>query len=278
MKAGFIQFEPLFGEVDKNLKRVEALIEKADADLLVLPELFNTGYLFISKQEVIDLSEEVPEGKTTQMLCRMARERNLCLVGGLAERSGNKFFNSAVLVSPEGYVGTYRKVHLFFEETLWFDPGDKEFEVYDIGKCRLGIMICFDWIFPESMRVLSLKGADVICHSANLVLPFCQDAMITRCLENRVFAVTANRTGTEKRKEKSLHYTGKSQIVASNADLLYRAGGDTEEIGIVDIDVEAARNKKLNNYNDLFKDRRPEFYGDLVKIVSAEGEGGMAKG
>ncbi|MBE9545902.1 MAG: acyltransferase [Proteobacteria bacterium] len=263
MKAGFIQFEPIFGEIDRNLERVESLIEKADADLLVLPELFNTGYLFTSKQEAIDLSEEVPGGKTTQMLCRMAREKNLYLVGGLAEKSGEKFFNSAVLVSPEGYVGTYRKVHLFFEETLWFDPGDKGFEVYDIGKCRLGIMICFDWIFPEAMRVLSLKGADIICHSSNLVLPFCQDAMITRCLENHVFAITANRTGTEKRGGESLHYTGKSQITGLGADLLYRAGGDTEEVGVVDIDVEMARDKKLNDYNNLFRDRRPEFYGDI---------------
>jgi predicted amidohydrolase len=91
------------------------------------------------------------------------------------------------------------------EEALWFCPGDRDFPVFDIGPCKIGIMICFDWFFPESMRILSLKGADVICHSANLVLPFCQDAMVTRCLENHVFAITANRIGMENRGGKTFH-------------------------------------------------------------------------
>jgi predicted amidohydrolase len=156
-------------------------------------------------------------------------------------------------------------MHLFNEENLWFHPGDRGFEVYDIGLCKVGIIICFDWIFPEAMRILALKGADVICHSANLVLPFCQDAMVTRCLENRVFAITANRTGTEQRGGRYFRYTGRSQISGPVANLLYRAGADTEEVGIVQVDISAARNKSINDYNDLFSDRRVGFYGDLTK-------------
>jgi predicted amidohydrolase len=186
-------------------------------------------------------------------------------VAGLAERSGKNFYNSAVLVGPDGYRATYRKIHLFFEETVWFNPGDGEFQDYDIGGCTVGIMICFDWIFPESMRVLSLMGADVICHSANLVLPFCQDAMKTRCLENRVFAVTANRTGTEERGGKSLYYTGKSQITGTRGNVLFQAGEGIEEVGIVEIDVNEARNKEVNEYNNLFDDRRTDFYSALLK-------------
>ncbi|MBN2515544.1 MAG: acyltransferase [Deltaproteobacteria bacterium] len=268
MKAGFVQFEPLFGEVNKNIERAEMLIDGTDADLLVLPELFNTGYVFTAKGEVVDLSEEVPKGKTTQALCRMAKNNDVYIVAGIAEKSGDKYFNSAVIVSPQGYLGTYRKIHLFFEEKLWFNPGDGNFEVYDIGPYKFGVMICFDWIFPESMRVLSLKGAYVICHSANLVLPFCQDAMKTRCLENRVFAITANRTGTEARKGKSLTFTGKSQITGHTAEVLYQAAPDTDEVGIVDIDMTRAENKRLNEYNDIFEDRRTEFYKRLLQDLA----------
>jgi predicted amidohydrolase len=264
MKVGFVQFEPVFGEVDRNIEQVEKLIDGTEADLLVLPELFNTGYVFTSKDEVFELAEEVPHGPTTRALMRMAKNNDVFLVAGLAEKSGDKYFNSAVVVSPQGYLGTYRKIHLFFEEKLWFDPGDGEFALYDIGPYKFGVMICFDWIFPESMRVMSLQGAHLICHSANLVLPFCQDAMKTRCLENRVYAITANRTGTESRDGRSLTFTGKSQITGPKADVLYQSGPGTAEAGIVDIDLGVAADKQLNEYNNLFEDRRSEFYGPLL--------------
>ena len=270
MKIGFVQFEPMFGDVDRNLERAGELIMKSDADLLVLPELFNTGYVFASKGETVSLSEEVPQGRTTRVLCEFARQKKLFIVGGLAERDGNRTFNSAVLVSPDGYAGRYRKTHLFSEEKLWFDPGDEGFRVYDIGMCKVGIMICFDWFFPESMRVLSLMGADVICHPANLVMPFCQDAMRTRSLENHVFAVTANRTGTETREGRSLHFTGGSQITGLDGGILLHAGEDSEEVQTMEITPEPARNKNINDYNDLFADRRPGFYADLVAKKTGE--------
>lgn len=268
MKAGFAQFSPLFGKVDTNIEKAVSLIEKADADLMVLPELFNTGYLFVSLKETSNLAEKIPSGKTTKSLCSIARKKNMHIVAGIAEVSDGKLYNSAVLVSPSGYVATYRKIHLFNEETLWFAPGDKGFAVYDIGSCKIGIMICFDWYFPESMRILALKGADLVCHPANLVLPHCQDAMTTRCLENRLYAVTANRTGKEEREGKKFYYTGKSQITSTDARILYRATEENDEVGVIEIDVQQARNKRLNVYNNLFADRRVEFYQDLVRLNS----------
>ena len=265
MKTGYVQFNPAFGEVNRNLDRAEALIEGAQADLLVLPELFNTGYLITSKEEIAALAEEVPGGPTTRRLAAVAKRRNLHLVAGMAERSGDRIYNAAVLISPAGHVATYRKVHLFFEEKLWFDPGDGEFPVYDIGACRVGIMVCFDWFFPEAMRTLALKGAQVVCHPANLVLPYCQAAMVTRCLENRVFAVTCNRTGTEHRGGKSLRYTGKSQITDTVGDILSRAGEDEECVGVFEIDPAKALDKQLNAHNNLFGDRRPSFYRDICR-------------
>jgi predicted amidohydrolase len=265
MKAGFIQFAPFLGDIDQNIPKICKLVDKTDADLVVLPELCNTGYHFTSRSEVEALAEEIPFGKTTETLCRLAQSRGVYIIAGLIERSGERCYNASVLVGPSGYIATYRKIHLFFEETLWFDPGDREPAVHDIGICRVGLMICFDWIFPETARILALKGADVICHCANLVLPYCQEAMVTRCLENRVFAVTANRTGTETRGGKSLYFTGKSQITGPDGSILYRAGEATEECGVVEIDPTLAGSKVINPYNDAFGSRRTEYYGELTK-------------
>lgn len=265
MKVGFVQFEPVFGQIGVNLAKVERLLAEVDAELIVLPELFNSGYLFTSREEALSLAEEIPGGKTVELLYRIARKKNIHIVAGLCEKEGDRLFNSAVLIAPGGWRGTYRKMHLFNEEKLWFQPGDEGFKVFDTGACRIGIMICFDWFFPEAARLLALQGAQVICHSANLVLPFCQAGMVTRCLENQVFAVTANRTGREKRGGRDLLFTGKSQITGLQGMILYQAGSATEEVGIVDIDVRTAENKNINSYNHLFEDRRVDFYGDLLK-------------
>jgi predicted amidohydrolase len=268
MKAGFLQFAPQFGNVDANIHKALLMIDNTDAGLLVLPELFNTGYHFTSVQEAHNLAEEIPAGKTTRALSAIAQKKNIYIVAGIAEIAGANLYNSAVLVSPAGYVATYRKVHLFNEEKLWFEPGNKGFDVYDIGQCKVGIMVCFDWFFPESARILALQGADVICHPSNLVLPYCQDSMVTRCLENKIYAITANRTGYEERDGKRFIYTGKSQITAPDGSILYRAASDSDEAGVVEIDISRARDKRINKYNDLFADRKIAYYQDLVKEIS----------
>ncbi len=265
MKAGFIQFAPVFGETERNLLTIGLLLDGLEADLIVLPELCATGYLFTSRREAELLGEEIPAGRTVQALSGLAGRRGAHIVAGMIERAGDRLYNAAVLVGPGGYIATYRKLHLFLEETLWFDPGDRGLAVHDIGPCRVGMMICFDWLFPETARVLALAGADILCHPANLVLPFCQDAMVTRCLENRVAAVTANRIGTEARGGKELRFTGKSQLIGADGTILRRAGETSAEVGVVEIEVGRSRDKALNPYNDLLGDRRPQWYGSLVK-------------
>jgi len=260
LKIGFIQLGPVLGKVDDNIERATALMKGIQSDVVVLPELFNTGYFFSSHEQVRELAETIPEGKTTRALMKISRTKKMWIAAGLAEKSKDGIFNSSILVSPSGDVFTYRKIHLFNEEKIWFKPGDLGFLTVDTGKCRLGLMICFDWFFPESARTLALQGADIICHCANLVLPYCQDAMVTRCLENRVFAVTANRTGEDKAGDRILKFTGKSQITGPGGQILYRAEAGSDEAGIVEIETQMARQKKINEYNDLFADRRPEFY------------------
>ena len=266
MKAGCYQFSPSFGNKKQNIEKVASAIKNAASDLIVLPEFFATGYQFTSTDEVAGLSEPIPKGYTTELLSDLSYEKNIFIVAGLPEKSGDTFYNSAVLTGPNGYIGKYRKTHLFFEETLYFTPGDTGFKVWDTAIGRIGIMICFDWFYPESMRSLALSGAEVVAHPANLVLPFCPDAMPVRCLENMVFAVTANRTGTENRNEnQSLTFIGKSEIVSPGGEILVRATENEETLIIADIDLEKARVKALNPFNDIFKDRRPEHYRLLQK-------------
>jgi len=264
MKAGFYQFSPMFGKKDENLKKVSSVLKDTELDLLVLPEFFATGYQFISADEVRELSEPIRDGFTTEFLSDLSREKNLYIVAGLPEKDGDAFYNSAVLTGPEGFIGTYRKTHLFFEEKLYFSPGNTGFQVWNTRVGHIGIMICFDWIFPESMRALALLGAEVITHPSNLVLPYCPQAMPVRCLENRVFAITANRTGSEGRKEgQSLTFIGQSQVVSHEGNILVRASENEEELLTIDINPQEARNKSLNSFNDILKDRRPEYYDPL---------------
>ena len=261
MKAGFFQFDTAFGRKKENFDKVRAAVKDTSLDLLVLPEFFATGYQFVSKDEVAELAEPVPEGETTEFLTLLSKDKNVYIVAGLPEKDGETFYNSAVLTGPEGFIGLYRKTHLFFEETLFFTPGDTGFRVWDTKIGRIGIMVCFDWFFPESARTLALKGAEVIAHPSNLVLPYCPQAMPLRCLENKVYAVTANRIGTEQRKEgPALTFIGQSQVTSPRAEILVRAETDKEVMLAADIDLSLARDKTLNPYNDLFQDRRPSFY------------------
>lgn len=265
IRAGFFQFTPLFGKIKANVSRAVERLSEMEADLVVLPELFTSGYQFTSRREAERLAEEVPGGYTTRRLIALARAKRLFIVAGLPERKGTGLYNSAILVGPEGFIDVYRKAHLFYEEKLWFSPGNTFLKVWDIGIARIGMMICFDWFFPEVARVLSLKGADIICHPANLVLPHCPNAMVTRCLENRVYAITADRIGYEERGGKErLAFIGTSQVVSPSGEVLFRASQDKEEIKILDIDPREARKKAVNRHNDLLKDRRIDLYAELM--------------
>ncbi len=261
MKVGFFQFAPRFGETQRNLESIIHAIDNFQGDLLVFPELALSGYQFLTKDEACELAEDIPTGPVCQQLEQAIQGRELHVVVGLAERERDCVYNSAVLIGPNGYAGTYRKTHLFFEETLWFSPGNTGFKVWDIGIAKIGLLVCFDWFYPEAARILALKGADILCHPSNLVLPHCPDAMVTRCLENHVFAVTANRVGCEQRGSKSpLSFIGLSEIVAPNGQIVHRASQNEPELFSCEIDVTQARDKHINPYNDLLNDRKPEWY------------------
>jgi len=263
MKIGYVQFAPVFGEKEKNIETILRLLDlgvKQGADLLVLPELCNTGYVFRSREEVESLAEEIPGGSTTQALIKFAEKGNVYIVAGLCEKEDGKYFNSAALLSPKGFIATYRKAHLFYREKLWFSKGDTPFKVHDALKARVGMMICFDWFFPEVTRVLALEGAHIVCHPANLVLPYCQKSLLGAAVQNRVFIITANRTGVER----GVKFTGRSQILSPEMKILVKSGANTEEVKVVQIDLTTAENKRITEYNDLREDRRIDLYRRLI--------------
>ncbi|MEM3536957.1 MAG: nitrilase-related carbon-nitrogen hydrolase, partial [Candidatus Korarchaeum sp.] len=163
-RIGFVQTNPEFGMVERNVRRAIELASNVEADLLVFPELFNTGYLFLSREEVMKLSEDT-DGFTVRSMSAFSAEHSTAVIAGFAEREGDRVYNSAVVIDESGDLrGVYRKTHLFFEEKLLFDPGDTGFRVFELAGMRVGVMICFDWVFPESARTLALLGAQVIAH------------------------------------------------------------------------------------------------------------------
>ncbi len=259
MEIGYIQTHPVFGEKETNFAQVRKLIKDTTADLIVLPELFATGYTFTSKEEATKVAE-TSEGETATFLQEISQKTGAVIVAGFIEREGDKIYNSSMMVFKDEVIGIYRKIHLFNKEKRWFTPGNKKLQVHNVNGMKIGMMICFDWMFPEVSRTLALQGTHIIAHPSNLVMPHCQQAMITRCVENRVFAITANRIGNEKRGKDNFTFTGGSQITSFEGEVLSSAPKNKISMEIVEVDVTNADNKMITEYNDVLQDRRTEFY------------------
>ncbi|TFG32950.1 hypothetical protein EU528_01980 [Candidatus Thorarchaeota archaeon] len=263
MKLAVGQMEPKICNTEENLVRVKAILkeaEKANVDVLVLPELCNSGYVFKDISEATDSAESIPKGPLSRELIAWS-ERGRLVVAGICEHSDVGLYNSAGIFARGKHIATYRKIHLFLNEKDWFRPGQEEPPVIEYNGYHFGVMICFDWIFPEVTRLLALKGAQVILHPANLVLPYCQNAMVTRSIENRVFTATANRIGTEREVE----FSGLSQITDIRGNRLCQM--KKEEVGIVSviIDPALADNKSITERNDVLGDRQPKLYTRITQ-------------
>jgi len=261
IKAGFIQFQPILGEQVQNINNLSLLIEKArDADLIVIPELSNSGYNFESKEQAFNLSEEIDKSDFVDFLAKEANRLNLIIVSGINEQENGKLYNTSVLIGPKGLIGKYRKIHLFLNEFDIFEKGNIGLPVFDIGVCKIGMLICFDWIFPEVWRIMALKGADVICHPSNLVLPYAQQAVPVHGMINRTFNITANRYGTER----GVTFSGKSIISDPFGETLDTATSDKDEVSYVNLNLNDARNKDVTFRNHAFNDRFPSEYKELT--------------
>jgi len=260
MNVGFLQFSPVFGNPEQNLTFIRENLKNIPyTDILVLPELALTGYTFEDSEEAYCLSEEIG-GTFSKELANIAGENNITMAVGFLEREGKHLYNSSILVDGKGVIGVYRKVHLFRDEKAIFKSGNKGFPVFAVGDVKVGMLVCFDWIFPEAARTLALKGADIILHSANLIFPYYQRAAVTRAIENRIFIILANRTGMEDRFGVKNVFTGESEIVNPEGNVILKAGKNDEGVFSVDIDPRDARDKNVTELNNIFEDRKPEFY------------------
>ncbi len=266
MRIGFYQFSPVFGDVKANVSKMVRIVRASDADILVMPELATSGYFFGDKEELLEVSEPIA-GESVGRLIDASRESNTHVVLGIPElvekpdARERLVYNSAVLLGPNGVVGVYRKVHLFNTEKRLFAPGDRGFPTFEVNGVRVGLLVCFDHMFPEAARTLALEGAQIICHPSNLVLPeLGQLTTRVRAIENKVFWILGNRYGRETKGEKTLLYTGRSQVVAPDGKVLVSALESEDLMGVVDIDPELAKNKQIAELNDVFKDRKPQYY------------------
>jgi predicted amidohydrolase len=259
--AAYLQYEVAFGDHTTNANTIRRLLADApEFDLIVLPELAFSGYDFRDRHELHALAEPFHDGPTIGLLRKLARERQAVIIAGYAERADEGCYNAAMLVCPDGAAHNYRKIHLFNREQDVFLPGDAPPAVVETPAGRIGMMICFDWFFPETARSLALAGAQIIAHPSNLVLPWCQRAMFARSLENAVFTITANRIGTEARTDRTLTFTGGSQILNTKGETLASAPTDSEALEIATLNPDQANDKTIAGRNDRFGDRRPEMY------------------
>lgn len=257
MKIGYVQSAPRLNELHNNIAELQKLISQGkQADLLVLPELANSGYNFRNRTEAFACSEEVGNGRFHDFISETASLNKQVIITGINERAGTKLYNSAVMYDRKGKLaGHYRKLHLFMHEKDFFEPGNTGLPVFDIEGIKIGIQVCFDWAFPESWRLLALKGAQIIAHPSNLVLPYAQQVIPSYALLNKTFIITANRVG----EDYGLRFTGQSVIAGTKGDVIRKAGADCTETAISDVDINDV-SLNITAKNHIFEDRRTDVY------------------
>lgn len=269
-KIAAVQMDITLGDVAGNVSRMEAHLRQtaaAGAALTVFPECAVTGYCFASKDEAWPLAEAIP-GPTSEHFTALCRDLQTYMVYGTLEKAGEDLFNAAVLVGPDGVIGTYRKVHLpFLGIDMHTTFGDCPFAVHQAGELRVGMLICYDAAFPEATRALALQGADVIVLPTNWP-PGGESASAyvvnARAMENSVYFVAVNRIGTER----GFRFIGMSKIADPSGYTL--ANCETADPAVLWADVVTAksRNKHIvrvpgKHEIDRLADRRPEMYGLL---------------
>lgn len=283
IKVAAVQFDMQVGLENKE-KNVAATVGHIDdaagagARLIVLPELANTGYSFDTKEEAYAHAESVPDGPTCRVWIEAARRNDVYVVAGIAEVDGVHLYDTAVLIGPEGYIGRYRKTHLWNREKLIFTTGE-EYPVFDTRIGRIGLLICWDIWFPEVARILAAQGADVICSVNNWVWtppPLfdaagnCMASYLTMSAShtNNIPIIAADRVG----EERGGKFLGCSLITGTNGwpigDI---ADAEAPAVLFADIDIVASRSALIwNDLNDLARDRRTDLYDPLLGYTTGK--------
>lgn len=280
VRIAVAQYEPHVGDVDANRARAERWLQDATgrgAELIVLPELASSGYVFASEDEAAASAEPL-DGPFVSALRAACVQSGCVVVAGLNELDGTRRHNSAVIVGPGGLLGVYRKVHLFNDELSWFAPGD-ELVVAETPAGMVGVVICYDLRFPEAARALALAGADIIAVPTNWVSSFKRTvwddrgyvqanylAMATAG-QSGVVVACADRIGVER----DVRFIGASIIVGADGwPLAGPASRDAEELLVADVDLDQNEELRLSTpRNHLITDRRPDAYRVRVRHGAA---------
>ncbi|GAA1684728.1 hydratase [Mycolicibacterium murale] len=271
IRVASVQTDPTMLDVSGNVDAMVAAMHRLAAEgvqLAVFPELATTGYMFADADECRTVSEEVPAGPTCARLLAACTELGMHIVFGIAERDGERLYNSSALLGPDGFIGRYRKLHLWDQENVVFSPGDVGLPVYDTAVGSIGILICYDIWFPEAARTLALAGADLLCVPTNWVPLTAGNDADGRAMANILCSanshcngvpiVAADRCGTERGQE----FLGRSVITAPSG--WYAAGPASpsdEDVIIADLDLSGiGASRQLNQFNNTFADRRLDAY------------------
>ena len=274
IRVACLQMEPHVGDKAGNVARSLQLIERAadaGARLAIFPELTSSGYVFATREEAFSLAEPVPCGPTTDAWIEAARRHQTVIVAGICERDGDALYNAAVVVGPDGFIGKYRKNHLWGAENLFFEPGNLGIPVFRIGVGRIACAICYDIWFPETFRLAALQGADMLCVPTNWVpmpaqprdLPVMANILaMSGAHSNSMFVAAADRVGVERGQP----FLGNSVIVSHTGwPLAGPASADAEATLIADVNLADARRKRtLNEFNQLLRDRRIDLYDEML--------------
>lgn len=269
-KVAAVQFNPVLNERDENIKNLSKVLEEAaknGAKLIVAPEMATTGYYYKDRDAIKPFVDTIP-GVATKAFEKIAKKYDCYIVAGIAEvdTETNLYYNSAVLVGPEGYIGKYRKTHQWETEEHWAAWGDLGVPVFDTKLGKIAINICMDSAYFESARLAAVNGADILAFPTNSSAQ-AVSALQARAIQNGLYIISANRSNTEN----GFHMIGASAVWGPDGEKLAEApyvpyGQDVDEPTIIYAEVDPS---KYDNSNKArLKERRPELYKDLMLYIA----------
>lgn len=275
-------------DVTENINKAERLVREAaekGAKIILLPELFERPYFCQERQYgYYEYAVAVSDNAAVKRLTEVSKELSVVIPVSIYERAGTVLYNTVVMLDCGENLGIYRKTHIpddhFYQEKFYFTPGNTGFKVFDTTCGKVGMGICWDQWFPETARSLALMGADIILYPTAIgsepILGGDSSGHWMRTMQghsaaNIIPVAAANRYGTEEvtpcdengGQKSALKFYGTSFLTDETGDVISKAGNDGEEILTAEYDFEMLRSKRLEW--GVFRDRRPEMYGELVK-------------
>jgi len=289
MRVAAVSMNGFLGEPERILKAIDKWCEQAvaeKAELVLFPELVIHGHC---TPNTWALAEAVPDGPSVAALANIAKRHRVALCAGMSEKEHDIVFNTQVLVGPDGYIGKQRKLHLSRDEGFYY-KGGRDMKVFDIGPCKVGIVICYDNQFPEISRVLALRGAEVMLMPHAARIKMWEDNLASeaaarryshnffkpyalRARENACFAVLTDQAGRAgyvdswpRNSENQPHHAGGALVWGPDGELIASTQEECirEEMIVATLDSALmARERSLANY--MLRTRRPELFGELVR-------------